>query len=91
MLSWPPKDPSETLDFDVDWTPRLNGDVIVTSEWTIPPGSSLQIESNTESVTLTKVVLNGGIVGQSYTLVNTITTAAGSTLVESVQVLLQAK
>jgi len=40
---------------------------------------------------MTKVILTGGIVGQSYTLVNTIATASGSTLVESVQVLLQDK
>ena len=90
-LLWPPKDPAETLDYDIDWSLRLNGDSILTSEWSIPPGVSLTILSNLFNPTMTKVFLSGGVLGQVYTLSNTIITVNGDTMVESVQILMQSK
>jgi len=90
-LLWPPKDPAETLDYDLDWTARLAGDTIVSSAWTIPTGSNLSIVSNSFIASITKVWLTAGLLGQVYTLSNEITTAAGDTMIESVQILLQAK
>jgi hypothetical protein len=91
MLSWPPKDPAETLDYDLDWTLRLAGDTIVSSTWVLPAGASLIINSSSFASPLTKVWLSAGVLGQIYTLVNTITTAAGDVMVESVQILSQSK
>lgn len=91
-LLWPPKDPAETLDYDIDWTARLNGDTITSSAWSIPPGSSLTIVgSPTFLGGLTKVVLSGGVLGQIYTLTNTITTALNDVMIEHVQILVKAK
>lgn len=91
-LLWPPKDPGETLDYDLDWTVRLNGDIIATSSWSITIGDDvLSINSNTVSPSVTKVWLSGGTLGLKYTLQNIITTAAGDTMVESVTVTMKTK
>jgi hypothetical protein len=87
-LLWTPKDPNEIDDYDLIWTLRLAGDVILTSAWTLPAGVSITIVSNSflSSVTssITKVLLSGGLLNQTYRFKNTITTAAGNTLDESV-------
>jgi hypothetical protein len=92
---WPPKDPNEVKDYDLIWTSELAGDTIVTSVWTLAAGSALTINSSSyqtsSTSSITKVWLSGGIIGQVYTLTNTITTAVGRTEDAVVQILIQAK
>lgn len=90
-LLWPPKDPAETLDYDLDWTLRLAGDVILSSVWTSQPGIALAVVSSSFLGPITKIWLSGGVIGQTYTLVNTITTGLGDIMDESVQILMQSK
>ena len=71
------KDPDATLDYAVDWMRWLAGDTIQTSEWIVPDGLNQVSASNTP--TKATVWLSGGTVGQSYTVTNRITTAAGRT------------
>ena len=71
------KDPNAVLDYVVDWTTWLNGDTIATSVWTVPSGITQDSES--ESTTSATVWLSGGTVGETYQLVNRITTAGGRT------------
>ena len=90
MLEWIGKAPTEVADYDIDWTARLSGDTIVSSSWAItggdaPASGTLAMNSNLFLATLTKVVLSAGNLGITYTLVNTVTTEAGDTLVELVQ------
>jgi len=91
MLFWDSgKAPAEVADYDVDWTLRLANDTISSSTWSItggdaPASGTLAINSNSFTSTLTRVVLSAGNLGVTYTLVNTVTTAAGDTLVESIQ------
>lgn len=91
MLLWDDgKSPTEVADFDIDWTVRLAGDTIASSSWSITGGDTaaagtLAVSSSSFTATLAKVVLSAGNLGVLYTLANTITTAAGQTLVESVQ------
>lgn len=97
MLFWPPKDPSEVLDYDINWAPRLGTDTInqgigaSASVWTVPPGISLVINSNSFLPQRTKVWLSGGTPGQTYVLRNDIITTAGATLYESVSILCKVK
>lgn len=91
MIVWPPKDPGEVLDYDINWLPRLGTDTIVTSVWAIATGVALTINSNSFTPTRTKVWLSGGILGQTYLLKNTVTTATGDTEVETVAILIMAK
>jgi hypothetical protein len=78
-----PKDPDEVLDYLVDWTARLAGDVIISSIWPSPP-SGIVIQSNTFTGTKTTVWLTGGTPGTKYTFTNRITTVGGRTQDQSV-------
>jgi hypothetical protein len=77
-LYWPDKDPNEVLDYTVDWAARLDGDVIVTSVWTVPAPLVPSLESATGSATT--VWLSGGVAGVIYPVLNRITTVAGRTM-----------
>ena len=61
----------------VDWAGLLAGDTIATSTWTVPTGVTGGAMSNTDTATL--IWLSGGTEGESYDLLNRITTAAGRT------------
>ncbi|WP_439398700.1 hypothetical protein ACRQ5Q_15115 [Bradyrhizobium sp. PMVTL-01] len=91
MLLWDDgKSPTEVADFDIDWTVRLAGDTIASSSWAISDGDigaagTLAINSSSFTTTLAKVELSGGNLGVLYTLANTVNTASGQRLVETVQ------
>lgn len=65
------------LDYQVDWSDWLIGDTISASSWTVASG--LTKDSDVHTSTSATVWLSGGTVGQTYEVVNTITTAAGRT------------
>lgn len=73
------KDPDAVLDFKQDWTEWLavTGDTIVTSTWIVPTGITKTTDSNTTATAT--VWLSGGTAGQSYAVVNRITTTQGRT------------
>ncbi|RNL66228.1 hypothetical protein EFK50_00970 [Nocardioides marmoriginsengisoli] len=76
------KDPDSKLDYLANWAgtgpkgPWLkDGDTIATSEWIVPAGLTKTDEANTD--TTATIWLSGGTLGQSYEVVNRITTAQG--------------
>lgn len=72
------KDPSEVLDYDVDWSNWLaTGETISTSSFVVTAG--ITIDSDTNDSTIAKVWLSSGTAGNSYTVTNTITTSASRT------------
>ena len=71
------KDPNAVLDYSIDWTRWLAGDQIATSEWIVPSGLTKMADSKTS--TSATAWISDGSVGQSYTVTNRITTAAGRT------------
>ncbi len=81
MISWPPKDPDEFLDYDVDWTDLLAPDVdaIATSEFLVEAGDVVIADDPAPSVTgsVTKVWLSGGTLGNTARILNRITTTGG--------------
>lgn len=101
-LSWPFKDPDEILDFDIDWTSRLLSadeledgvttptDAIATSTFTLSAGS-LTKGVDTYSSTRTKVWLSGGEEGESYQILNRITTTGGRTMDQTVKLKIKGK
>lgn len=80
--SWPDKDPDEVLDYEIDWTSRLDGDTISSSTWTVPDGLTSSSNTNTDS-TVT-IWLSGGTVGTIYRVMNEITTTGGRTMDQTV-------
>lgn len=71
------KDPDAVLDYVMDWTNWLNGDIIISSSWTLDAG--ITQAGTGMSGTQTVVWLSGGTVGTSYQITNRITTQAGRT------------
>lgn len=70
-----PKDPNDIVDYQIDWSKWLPpGDVILTSEWIVPAGITMDSETNAD--TTTTIWLRHGTAG-SYSLTNRIFTAQG--------------
>jgi hypothetical protein len=81
--SWLPKDPTEVKDYEINWLPELGpSDTINSSVFTIISGTGLTINLSAFSPTFTTVFLAGGVIGQTYYLQNTITSAGGRTETE---------
>lgn len=71
------KDPDAVLDYQFDWSAWLGDDTLVTVNWTVPDGLTMNSSSNT--ATAATVWLAGGTAGSDYTLTCRITTAGGHT------------
>lgn len=65
----------EELDYQADWSSWLTEEVIIASQW-IVDDPAVVIETNFKTDTGTTVWLSGGVLGDSYTVTNTITTSA---------------
>ncbi len=78
------KDPTEVLDYTIDWETLLDGDTISTSDWAVDTGITQDSES--ETTTLAIIWVSGGTVDKQYTLTNTIVTAGGRTRVRSIAI-----
>lgn len=91
MLTWPPKDPNEVLDYDIDWSERLeDGETIVASFFTVESGTVV-IDDDEDAVGVTKVWLSGGTAGESCVVQNRIETSAGRTYDQSVRLRIRNK
>jgi hypothetical protein len=70
------KDPDAVLDYQIDWAQWLTeGDVIVASTFT--PEAGITVDSTAFLDTSTTVWMSGGTVGETYKVVNHITTDGG--------------
>lgn len=69
------KDPQAVLDYVIDWSDWLDGDTITASQWTVPDG--IEKDSDTHTTTAATIWLSGGTLGETYSVVNHITTVAG--------------
>lgn len=86
-LQWPAKGPGETKDYSIDWTAQLAGDTIVSSAWAITLTDGLLVvatpgPSNTSTKTTNWFM--AGTIGKTYEVQNTVNTADGRVLVQSV-------
>lgn len=67
------KDPQAKLDYSIDWTSFLEtSENIASSQWFNPAGITVETTGHTNKVAT--IWLSGGALGQSYELVNRITT-----------------
>lgn len=91
--TWPPKDPDEVLDYEMDWSARLaEDDAISISTWTIVGGGSeVVIDSDSKTLMTTTVWLSGGMRNRSYKLMNHIETTGGRTHEQTATLLVRAK
>lgn len=79
------KDPDDVLDYVFDWSGWLSaGETIQSSTVIVPVGLTKDSSSNT--TTTATVWLSGGTVGQSYAVVNRITTNQARTVDKTMQI-----
>lgn len=70
------KDPSDVLDYAVDWSRWLtDGDTVTASTWDVPAGLTKGADSHASGKAT--VWLSGGTAGQQYVVTNHITTTQG--------------
>lgn len=89
LIYWPDKDPDEVLDYQLDWSARLDGDTISTVTWTVPVGLTKGAESNT--TTSATVWLSSGTLHQTYSIGCRITTAAGRTMDQTIKLRIKSR
>lgn len=79
MSSWPlPKDPDEELDYQFDWSARLEiGETIATSTFLTNEDAVITINRFSISGGLTTFWATGGVAGSVVQITNRITTSAG--------------
>ena len=78
----------ESLDYMLDWTKYLKNsgnDTIIASEW-VEDSGGITIDSDTNTTKKTVVWLSAGSNGNTYTVENTITTAAGRTAKRAIEI-----
>lgn len=73
------KDPKAVLDYDFDWSKWLSAGESITGTpvFTVPVDLTVTSQTNTASVA--KVWLSGGVLGETYTIECEITTDQGRT------------
>lgn len=79
MSSWPlPKDPDEELDYQFDWSARLEtGETISASTFASTGSSTIVLDRNTIAGGLTTFWAKGGVAGEVVQITNRITTSVG--------------
>lgn len=90
MLIWPDKDPNEVLEYKIDWSAKLEGDTIVSSDWFLPDGliGSRYAYSDTE----TEIWLSEGVNSRRLVpVLNRVTTVAGRTMDQTVYIKIHQK
>jgi hypothetical protein len=88
-LDWPDKDPDEVLDYSINWTERLAGDVIDSSLWLVP--ATIIEDSNSFTDSSTTIWLSGGTLDDRVVLTNRITTVGGRVYDQSVRLRIREK
>ena len=82
------KAPEEAVNYAISWASELNSDLIAQSLWSaFPYGLTIEGQSIDPTQTISAVLLEGGAVGQVYTVRNTIITAAGMEMSRALRVL----
>ncbi len=90
-LKWSHKDPNEVLDYRLDWLGTAadpgpmydSDDIISNSLWVVPDGVASESEDFDDGSTT--IWLSGGTAGETYVLLNRITTADGRVFDQSVK------
>lgn len=81
------KDPTDTLDYSMDWNVFLpTTDAITASDWSQPSG--ITVESHRFTARTTHIWISGGTVGETYIFSNRITTSEGRIVERSMALLI---
>lgn len=73
------QDPAAILDYRVDWTDWLDGDVITSGTFSATPTAPVVIASQSTGTAIGTVWISNGIVGTTYEINHHISTLGGRT------------
>jgi hypothetical protein len=91
-VSWDPKDPDETLDYEILWSERIpEGDSIILSNWEVPTGLGNAGSGLREGNLVSVIWLSGGTIGETYSVVNTVETMMSRTFQQTVKLKIKAR
>lgn len=83
MLTWPAKDPDETVLYGIDFADRLDsGASLSVATWTVAPAGLAQSSATVDGTTAS-VKLSGGALGDAFLVTCRATTSDGQTLEET--------
>lgn len=78
----------DILDFGYLWDKWLQGDTIINSQWSVPDG--LTLISGTYDSTTTAALISINVAAPTYTVTNTVQTAAGLRTSRSFRLIVEA-
>jgi hypothetical protein len=73
------KDPRSRVDYAIDWSGYLDGQVVAASSWTVEPQEPGGVAAQEESFALdrTAATLSGGVAGHVYSISNEVILSDG--------------
>lgn len=73
------KDPQSRVDYAVDWSGYLDGQVVAASSWSVRPAEpgGLAVDADSFDLTRTAATLSGGLAGHVYSATNQVTLSDG--------------
>ncbi|NBX02607.1 MAG: hypothetical protein EBR02_00800 [Alphaproteobacteria bacterium] len=78
------KDPDEVISFGVDWSEYLGAETVTSSDWTVASGVTKV--GQTLVGKQANVTISGGTLGTVNRITNRITTSAGETVDQSIDI-----
>ena len=78
------KDPDEVISFGVDWSEYLGAETVTSSNWTVASG--VTTVGQTLVGKQANVTISGGTLGTVNRITNRITTSAGETVDQSIDI-----
>jgi hypothetical protein len=92
MARWPSKDPNEILDYELDWSRRLDdGDTIASAEFSLVAPAGLTIASQSFTETTAKVWLTSGTLGETAAILCRVETTGARVMDWSMSLEIQAR
>lgn len=91
MLVWPAKDPDETVNYPLDWSDRLGGDLISSAEFSVASGDVTLDSGEHDGISMSLVGVSGGTDGTKAKVLCEITTELGQTLQQTATILIRAR
>ena len=89
-IRWPNKDPDEVLDYGLDWSGRLNGDALSSVQWSVTP-AGLTLTPDAVSGSICTVIVSGGALGETYSILCRAVTIAGRIMDQTVRLAIRSK
>jgi len=73
------KDPQSRVDYAIDWSGYLDGQVVAASEWNVEPAEAggIEVEAASHALDRTAATLSGGRTGHVYSVSNEVTLSDG--------------